>query len=238
MKILALDTSSQAASCAWMEDGLLMGEFFLNASLTHSQTIMPMVQSMLDSLSLCVADADAFAVSCGPGSFTGLRIGIAAVKGMSMVFGKPCVSVSTLEALAWNLSTHRGVIVPVMDARREQVYTALFQGDGDSVMRVSEDFALSFEELANLTERMDDIMLVGDGAMLCRDFFSSVGRDIPVASPTLLHQRAGSVGLAAIGIAQKGGLTNAAALSPSYLRRPQAERERMEREKNGKDGAN
>ena len=141
MKILALDTSSQAASCCLLEDERPVGLFYMDAKLTHSQTILPMVEQVLKACQQKLADVDLFAVSNGPGSFTGLRIGTAAVKGMAHGLGKPCVGLSTLEGLAYNLVGHGGIVCAVMDARCNQVYTALFDLDND-LRRITEDMAI------------------------------------------------------------------------------------------------
>ena len=227
MTILALDTSSRAASCALMRDGVLVGEFFANIGLTHSQTAMPMVAQLLAGTNLAITDIDAFAVSTGPGSFTGLRIGIAAVKGMAMASGKPCVGVSTLMALAAGGCLHRGYICPVMDARRGQVYTALFESDGKTLTRRWEDAALSLEDLSDkLDEISSPILLVGDGAVVG---IKALGQkeNLYLAPERFLHQRAGAIASIANDIYHSGGLVSPAQLAPSYLRLPQAERERQ-----------
>ena len=228
MTILAIDTSSRAASCALLRDGVLAGEFFIDVQLTHSQTILPMVQSLLANTGIPMAQVDLLAVSGGPGSFTGLRIGIAAVKGMAMAVEKPCVLVSTLESLAWNLAAFTGVIVPVMDARRAQVYTAAFTWEGGRLTRQSPDAALSVDALRQtLAPSPAPVMLVGDGAQLCKEHMADLAH-ITVAPAALLHQRAASVALVAAGTAPSGRCS-AAALAPAYLRLPQAERERLAR---------
>lgn len=238
--ILALDTSSKAASCAVLQGDKLAGEFFINTALTHSQTIMPMVEALLKSTGLTLPEVDAFAVSTGPGSFTGLRIGIAAVKGLAMGLDMAaggagrCIPVSTLEGLAWNLRAFTGTVVPVMDARRSQVYTAAFSCAGGVLTRTAPDAALPMEALR---EQLWDpaagpVMLVGDGAALCKAAMADFGH-VTLAPENLLHQRAGSVALAAAALPREA-LCTAAALTPAYLRLPQAERERMERLQNRK----
>ena len=233
MKILAVDTSSQAASCAWLEDDVLVGEFFANAALTHSQTILPMVEGMLAGIRREISEADLLAVSHGPGSFTGLRIGIGAVKGIAMALSKPCLGISTLKSLALNLSSHDGIIVPVMDARANQVYTAIFDGNGGEITRICEDNALKITELYKilLTYSQKSVILIGDGASLCQKAFAELGLDVKTAPANLLHQRAGSICLAAAQAPPDEWVT-AAALEPFYLRLPQAERERLERQQN------
>ena len=233
MKILAVDTSSRAASCAWLEDDVLIGEFFANASLTHSQTILPMIESMTQSINRSIDEVDLFAVSHGPGSFTGLRIGIGAVKGMAMALEKPCVGISTLHGLALNLSGFAGIIVPVMDARANQVYTAVFGSDGVDMIRLHEDMAVPIPQLYKmlLTYAAKRVILVGDGAELCQASFMEMGIAAETAPINLMHQRAGSLCIAAAAIPQEAWV-GAAGLEPFYLRLPQAERERLERLQN------
>lgn len=231
MYVLALETSAKAASCALMSDGALVAEFFTNAGLTHSQTIMPMTQSLLDHARVSINDIDIFAVSVGPGSFTGLRIGISAAKGMAVAAGKPCAPVPTLEALAHNLADFPGYVVPVMDARREQVYAAVFKGDGHGLARVFPDDALAVTDLSEKLKTLAPapIILVGDGAELCHRLIADKLPGLLIASENIRHQRASSVCAVAQKLAQNGGLVTAEELSPVYLRLPQAERERLER---------
>lgn len=224
MKLLAIDTSSRSASCAVTEDGVLLGEFYANVKLTHSCTILPMVQDLLARTSLTLAEMDAFGVTVGPGSFTGLRIGLSAVKGMAHGLGKPCVGVSTLEALAWNLQFPCEV-APVLDARCAQVYTALFRWEDGVLTRLAPDEAISIAELeARLKNRGTPLFLVGDGAELCYNTFSGrVPCSLP--SPALRFTRAAAAALACEQAFARGETVNPGALSPAYLRLPQAERE-------------
>lgn len=228
MTVLAIDTSSRAASCAVLRDGALLGEFYINNNLTHSQTILPMVQALLASTGVVVGEIDYFAVAVGPGSFTGLRIGISAVKGMAMAADRPCVAVPTLEALAENLSAFSGYIIPVMDARRSQVYTALFRCEDGAVTRLREDSALPVEQVGVLVAGElagQAVMLVGDGAALCGEKLPETR--LRLAPENLRHQRAGSVARVALRRIAGGQVCSAAELSPAYLRLPQAERERL-----------
>lgn len=234
MTVLALDTSSRAASCALLRDGALTGEFFIHTALTHSQTAMPMVEALLKRTGASLGEVDVLAVSAGPGSFTGLRIGIAAVKGLAMGLGKPCAAVSTLEGLAHNLTAFDGVIVPAMDARRSQVYTARFSCRDGIVSRLSEDAALSVDELReSIRGTGAPVMLVGDGAALCQRAMGDLPR-VHLAPEALRHQRASSVASVAARLAGEGKLCGAGALAPRYLRLPQAERERLARLNNRK----
>lgn len=229
MTILALETSSQAASCAIWRDDMLLGESYVNAGLTHSQTIMPMVEELLKSTRMDLKQVDIFAVSTGPGSFTGLRIGLSAVKGMAMALNKPCAAVSTLHGLAMNAVNVPGIIVPVLDARRKQVYAAAFKSDGSRLTRLWEDGALSMEALGEkLAALPGHKLLVGDGAALCKTALPDTPQ-LYAASPQLRYQRASAVAAIAAAMPEEE-LLSASALSPAYLRLPQAERELKKKE--------
>ena len=232
MNILALETSAKAASCALLSDGVLVAEFFTNAGLTHSETIMQMVENMMDCAKRDLRSVDVFAAATGPGSFTGLRIGISAVKGMSLALDKPCCPVSTLEALSFNIAAFNGVAVPLMDARREQVYTALFRNDDGAVTRLSDDGAVSIDEVCEmLKDFKEPVMLVGDGAMLYHAELSGKLQNVRLAPKALLHQRAASVAYLAQKELERGRGTFATDdLAPVYLRLSQAERELLKKQ--------
>lgn len=228
MILLGLDTSAKAASAAVSDETQLLAEAMVNTKLTHSQTIMPMVQSMLENAHIALNQVDVFAVSVGPGSFTGLRIGIAAVKGMAMALQKPCVAVSTLEALAYNLRGFEGIVCAVMDARCNQVYTASFRASGGAVERLTEDSALPIEELdRQLKQFHEPVFFVGDGAYLCYNNKNMCISNARLAPEHLVNQSAASVcGLALERIkAAPMAAVSAEAILPVYLRLPQAERE-------------
>ena len=231
MKILAIDTTAAAASAALSEDGFLIGEYFTNIKQTHSQTIMPMADSLLKSCGIKLADIGLFAVSAGPGSFTGVRIGVAAVKGLAMPFDTPCAAISSLEALAHNLAAANGVICAVMDARRNQFYNALFEADGtNSPVRLTPDRAIAFEELEEeiraIVSSGKNVILVGDGAKICYNGLKEKGlQAIALAPQNLLYARASSVAAIALHQFEAGEAVTAQALLPAYLRLPQAERE-------------
>ena len=162
MKILAIDTSATAASTAICDENKIIGEFFINTKLTHSRTLMPMVESLLANTNLTTTDITAVAVNCGPGSFTGVRIGVAAAKGLAFADDLPCIEVSTLESLAYNLQSANGIICSVMDARCSQVYNALFKCDGVKPERLCKDRALSVAELSEELKSYDErIILIG-----------------------------------------------------------------------------
>lgn len=226
MKILALESSACAASAAVAEDGRLLGESFLNVGLTHSQTLLPLAEGLLRSAGLAPADMDAFAVTCGPGSFTGVRIGVAALKGLAFPFDKPCVGLSTLEVIAYGLAGQDCTVCAAMDARCAQVYAALFACRNGVVTRLTEDAALKISELPTLLAGRDaPVVFAGDGAALC---FEAAGGQLPgsrLAAPQQRFQRAGCAALLAQEKLLSGGGIPSDQLAPTYLRMPQAERE-------------
>ena len=227
MKILALESSAKAASCAVLADGELLASAWQAAGLTHSRTLLPMVEGMLKNSELTMEAMDAVAVAAGPGSFTGLRIGIAAVKGLAWAAEKPCIPVSTLEAMAWPLAHLEGSIVCAMDARRQQIYNAVFLADSGALERLREDRALSLEEAAGLAGLDGPMTIVGDGAQMCFEFFTARGIDCRLAPVHLRLQSAAGVALAAW--RRRTETVSAQELMPVYLRLSQAERERLAR---------
>ncbi len=226
MKILALETSAKACSAAVTENGRVVASAFQCTGLTHSRTLMPMVEDMLRNAGLTLAECDAIAVANGPGSFTGIRIGIAAAKGLAFAADKPMAGISTLEAMAMNCIGTRGLIVCAMDARRQQVYNALFLSDGKHLARLSPDrpIALSelYKEIKGCTE--EHIVVVGDGAQLCCTYLTEAGIHCASAPPHLLHQNAVTVALAAEQAAAAGRLCTAQELEAVYLRAAQADK--------------
>ena len=231
MKIIAFETSAKAASVALTDGGKLLAESYQNTGMTHSQTLMVMAQELLKTCGLCPKDVDAVAVASGPGSFTGVRIGVAAAKGFAWGGELPCYGVSTLEAMARNLGIWQGYVVPAMDARRSQVYTAIFHAQKGVLTRLEEDMAISLEELREKIKNFEEsIFLVGDGALLC---YNTLLEEVPalVLPPEhRMHQRAAGVALTAQAMADAGDPGKAAELTPNYLRLSQAERERAARE--------
>ena len=228
MKILALESSAKAASCAVLADGELLASAWQAAGLTRSRTLLPMVEGMLKNSELTMEAMDAVAVAAGPGSFTGLRIGIAAVKGLAWAAEKPCIPVSTLEAMAWPLAHLEGSIVCAMDARRQQIYNAAFLADSGALKRLREDRALSLEEAAaDLAGLAGPMTIVGDGAQMCFEFFTARGIDCRLAPVHLRLQSAAGVALAAW--RRRTETVSAQELMPVYLRLSQAERERLAR---------
>jgi tRNA threonylcarbamoyladenosine biosynthesis protein TsaB len=206
-----------------MKGGRLFCESFSDAGLQHSQTLMPMLKAMLETSGITVENIDAFAVSAGPGSFTGVRIGVAAVKGLALAKDAPCAGISSLEALAYNVRMFNGLALPVMDARRNEFYTALFRCGGNKPERRTEDMAIGAEKLIEMLETYDEpIMLLGDGAEL---FAELTTIPMVLAPENLRRQRASSVCAAAMNLAENEWQT-AETLAPIYLRLSQAERER------------
>ena len=233
MLTLAFETSAKAASVALTENGKLLGESYQNTGLTHSQTLMVMAEDLLKQCGKTMADVTAVAVAEGPGSFTGVRIGVAAAKGLAWGGQIPCYGVSTLEAMAVSLGAYEGHVCACMDARRSQVYNALFRVEGGKLTRISEDRAIALAELKTELEHIDGpIYLVGDGAELAYKHLSADIDELILPPEHRLHQRAVGVALLAEQKQAAGETGDGNALSPNYLRLSQAERERMEKEKN------
>ena len=231
MKILALESSAKAASCAVLADGIPLATAWQATGLTHSRTLLPMVQDMLRSSELELSDMDAIAIAAGPGSFTGLRIGLASVKGLSWAADKPCIGVSTLEGMAHPLRHMDGIIVCAMDARRSQIYNAVFLAENGQLTRLREDRAISLEDAAADIRNFDGpITIVGDGAVLCYEYFIAAGIDCTLAPAHLRQQSALGVAMAAEAAGMDAAVS-AQDLAPVYLRLSQAERERLAREK-------
>ena len=231
MLILAFETSAKAASVALTEGGKLLGEVYQNTGLTHSQTLMVMAEDVLRQCGKTASDVRAVAVAAGPGSFTGVRIGVAAAKGFAWGAEIPCYGISTLEAMAESLGVFEGYVCPCMDARRSQVYNALFLAEGGKLTRIAEDRAIALadlkEELINLQK---PIFLVGDGANLC---YNTLSKDVPnlILPPEhRIHQRAVGVAILAQRLIDAGVASSGGELTPNYLRLSQAEREKLERE--------
>ena len=232
MLLLAFETSAKAASVALFDGESLMGESYQNTGLTHSQTLLVMAQDLLNQCSKTPADVEAVAVADGPGSFTGVRIGVAAAKGFAWGSDIPCYGVSTLESMALGLGAYDGFVCPVMDARRSQVYNALFYVNKGALSRITPDRAISLADLgAELKNAEKPIFLVGDGSFLCYDILKDTVPQLVLPAQHRMHQRAVGVGLAALQKIAAGESGDGNALTPNYLRLSQAERERLEREK-------
>ena len=228
MTTLAVDTSSKACSCALVRGGTLLAECYLNVGLTHSATLMRLVGDTLGHAGLGPGAVDRLAVTVGPGSYTGLRIGMAAVKGMALAGDLPCVGVSTLLSLAYNLLCFEGTVCVALDARVGQVFAALFSVRGGEVSRLTEDAAMTLEELGRILP--EGAMVCGDGTeLVCRAFGEA--KRLRPAPAALRFQRASSAALAAEGLSE----VPASALTVAYHRLSQAERERAARERQSGD---
>lgn len=234
MKILALESSAAACSAALVRDGELVAQNYQNSGLTHSRTLLPMADSMLQNCGENLEGVDVIAVAAGPGSFTGLRIGVATAKGLAWGRSKLCAPCSTLESMAWPLAHLEGkMIVCAMDARRKQVYNALFLARGDSLERIAPDRAISLEELEEELKKYEfSKIVVGDGAQLCYNTLRECVPGLELAPRHLRMQSAWGVAMAAERLIREGGLVEGGALAPVYHRLSQAERERLEREQN------
>lgn len=230
MLILAFETSAKAASTALLEDGRLLGESYQNTGLTHSQTLLVMAENLLAQCGKTVAEVTAVAVAAGPGSFTGVRIGVAAAKGFAWGRELPCYGVSTLEAMALSLGVWQGYVCPCMDARRSQVYNALFSVNQGTLERLREDRAIALSDLAEELKTLDGpIFLVGDGSTLAYRTLSGEIPNLVLPPEHRMHQRADGIALLAAQKITAGEPGDANALTPNYLRLSQAERERMEK---------
>lgn len=219
--VLGIDSSAISAGCALVEGDKIVAESFLNTRHTHSETLLQMISGMLKSAGAALSDIERIAVSAGPGSFTGLRIGISTAKGLADAAHKPCVAVSTLEAIAYNFLGVDGIVCACMDARRNQVYNALFKSENGIITRLCEDRAIAAADLSKELEAVDGkVILAGDGAELMHGFTEN---KYSLAPPALRFQRGSGVCFAG----RKAPEIAPAALMPTYLRLPQAERERL-----------
>lgn len=226
-RILAIDSSAAVGAVALCEGETLIASATLHDSNKHSETLLPMVEGVLKSAGMTVGDIDIFAAAVGPGSFTGIRIGISMIKGLAFGSSKPCVGVSTLEALACNLKELDGLICPVMDARREQVYNALFRFEKGKCVRLCEDRLIPIADLtAELAELDEPVYLAGDGY----DLIDAERLPLLRPTPAILRDASGyGVAMAALAAAEAGNTPGDLELLPVYLRATQAERERLER---------
>lgn len=230
MKTLALETSAKSVSVAVTENGTLLAQAYQDRGLTHSVTLMPLLDGMLKTAGLTLDDMDIIAVAQGPGSFTGIRIGVSAAKGLAWAKALPCCGVSTLEAMAYGVTDFEGVVVGAMDARRQQVYNALFRTENGRVTRLCADRAVAMELVAEeLAAIPEPKLIVGDGAVLLYDFLQKAGIGCRLTSPLHRQQSAAGVALAAEHLAAQGLTCSAQELQPVYLRLSQAERERLAR---------
>ena len=231
MKILAIDSSGLVASVAVVEEDNLLAEYTVNYKKTHSQTLMMMLDEIVKMLELDLSTIDAIAVAGGPGSFTGLRIGSATAKGLGLSLGKPIISVPTVDGLAYNLAGASGLVCPIMDARRNQVYTGIFKCEEEILETILPTCAIPVSELVQkINELGNEVIFIGDGIPVFKD---SLDDTLAVkhfyAKQHLGRQKAGSIGAVAWDKYKKGEIENANYFAPDYLRLSQAERERLER---------
>ena len=233
MKILAIDSSGLTATVAVLEDERMTAEYTINHKKTHSQTLVPMLDEIKAMTELDLTTVDAIAVAKGPGSFTGLRIGSATAKGLGLALDKPLVAVSTLEALAMNAWGSDKLICPMMDARREQVYTGLYRFEDGELKVVKEDCAISVEELCGIIDKMgEDVLFLGDGVPVYKETIDKLLRVTHTyAPPHMSRQRAGALAVLAARYFEEGRIETAAAHKPEYLRVSQAERVKAEKER-------
>lgn len=220
MKILAIDTSSFPASVAIADNGILMGEYVIRNQRKHSQNIMMMTERLFDDLGMDISDIDVFSVTSGPGSFTGLRIGISSVRAFAQAMKKPVAPVNTLEALAYNFSLSDAVIVPMLDARRDEVFTAAYKFNNGTATEITPPCVMTISEICE-KYKDSDVIMTGDGAIIHRDELDG----FKLAPLNLAETRASSLALAAYKKAEKNELCDYNHVSPLYLRKSQAERE-------------
>ena len=231
MKLLVLDSSGLVASVALIEDDRLIAEYTTGNKLTHSQTLLPMLNEVIRRTSFEMEEIDAVAVAMGPGSFTGLRIGAATAKGLGLAFKKPVIPVPTVDGLAYQLFGVTNLICPMMDARRKQIYTGFYRFEGSEMKVLKEQCAQSVEDtLIQLKEYGEPVIFLGDGVPVYRSEIETCMKDLAIFTPAHANrQRAGAVGALAEIYFQKGKYMDADQFVPEYLRKSQAEREREER---------
>ena len=237
MKILALDSSGLVASVAIVSDDDLIGEYTVNYKKTHSQTLLPMLDEVAKMVELDLSTIDVIAVSAGPGSFTGLRIGSATAKGLGLALKKPLVSVPTLEGIAYNFCGSEKVICPMMDARRSQVYTGIYEFQGNTLKVLEDQMAVPVEEaLEKLNQTGREVILAGDGVPVYLELIEKNLKVPYLLAPAHLNrQRAGAVAVLGIQYAKEGKLESAMEHQPDYLRLSQAERERAQKQAQKED---
>ena len=229
MKILAIDTTGQTASAALLENDVIVAEYSIHYKMTHSQTILPMIDEISHKIELDLSTVDYIACSCGPGSFTGLRIGAATAKGLALGGNIDVVAVPTLDALAYNVFDTDAVICPIMDARRQQVYTAFYQWRGNEFCRLTEYSALPIEEvIKQAKDYQNKVIFLGDGVAVHKELLLSE-KDFCFPPAHCNLQRGASVAALAVKLIEKGEVIKGSELELIYLRKPQAEREREQK---------
>lgn len=233
MKILAVDSSGLVASVAILEDYNLIAEYTLNYKKTHSQTLLPMVDEIVKMTETDINTIDAIAVAKGPGSFTGLRIGTATVKGLGLALGKPIIGIPTVEGLAMNLYNTKGLICPLMDARRNQVYTGIYRFQNNQLLIVKDQVAVGIEEIIDALNIIgEEVIFLGDGVPVYEEIIEKRAMVPCSFAPAHVNrQRAGAIAVRAVSYLEKGEFVDASVFVPEYLRLSQAERERLQKQK-------
>ncbi|MBX4271579.1 tRNA (adenosine(37)-N6)-threonylcarbamoyltransferase complex dimerization subunit type 1 TsaB [Clostridium estertheticum] len=236
MKILSLDSATQSATCAILDDNKVLGEITFNYKKQHSQILMPIIDELFKNTQMNIDDIDAFVASKGPGSFTGLRIGMATIKGLSQGTNKPFVTVSTLDSLAYNLAYTDGIICPILDALRDNVYTALYTFEDKKLNRISDYINISIDELITMLKDKDcTISFVGDGILKFKEKLITNLPKVSFAPDHLNLAKASSLGELGLKLLSNGTFDDIYASVPIYLRKPQAEREYEEKMRQNKN---
>ncbi|MFR5265826.1 tRNA (adenosine(37)-N6)-threonylcarbamoyltransferase complex dimerization subunit type 1 TsaB [Clostridium sp.] len=226
MIILSVDSSSSTATCALVKEDKILGEINLNDKKEHSVILMDLIDSLLSRCNLTLDDVDGFAISEGPGSFTGLRIGMATIKGLAFGSNKPCLAISTLDTLAYNVINFNGIICPIMDALRGNVYTNLYKNNNEKLEAISEANCLSIEELVSiLKEKNEPIIFLGDGLVKHKDYLLENLNNLSFAPLNSNYPKASSLGELALQLFNSGETQELNKIAPVYLRKSQAERE-------------
>ncbi|MBX4260707.1 tRNA (adenosine(37)-N6)-threonylcarbamoyltransferase complex dimerization subunit type 1 TsaB [Clostridium estertheticum] len=236
MIILSLDSATQSATCAILDDNKVLGEITFNYKKQHSQILMPIIDELFKNTQMSIDDIDAFVASKGPGSFTGLRIGMATIKGLSQGTNKPFVTVSTLDSLAYNLAYTDGIICPILDALRDNVYTALYTFEDKKLNRISDYINISINELITMLKYKDcNISFVGDGTTKFKEKLLTNLSNVSFAPDHLNLAKASSLGELGLKLLNNGTFDDIYASVPIYLRKPQAEREYEEKMRQNKN---
>lgn len=233
MLIFGIDTCSMSSSASVVSDEKMIAQFSVNHKKTHSERIMPQIEAMLEAADISIGDINAFAAAVGPGSFTGVRIGVATAKALAQAQGKPCIAVSALEGLAAGSVTFNGIICPILDARRNQVYNGLFESDGRKLKRISDDRALPLEDLLNELKNTDkNIIFMGDGVPVFKTAIADSLKERAFFAPLpLVFNQAASIAQIGLEKLKNGETVSYGELVPEYVRLSQAEQEKLRREK-------
>lgn len=226
MRILSIDSATECASCAVIDDNKLLGEISLNDKKQHSVILMPLVDTLLKGLQLTIKDLDGFVVSKGPGSFTGLRIGMSVIKGLSQGTNKPFIAVSSLDALAYNMAYTDGIICPILDALRDNIYTALYSFEDDKLIKLTDYMAVHIDELIEILKKYNKkVTFLGDATYKFNEKLKNNLDKVYFPPKHLNIVRASSLGELGFNLLSSGKSDDLYSTSPIYLRKPQAERE-------------